>query len=409
VEIYLGKFAGDFKKIERWIQVTHNQSADFFPDLWLAAPKGAAGQRRSALPVEGGLQENKQASVDAWPGSFAGLVFYWQNRSKANTFTDPITQISHVCRAEAKGRARYGRHFEMAPSGGAFIADGGAGELIEKCGLSRQLAIEAVLMPEANVSDQLLPMIGYAAGSGKWNFMLGQKKDQLVFQMRPGNTGENYVLTLGALASNAPNHVIVSCSSSSVACYLDGKQISCHDSVSGGNWERGSVVCGNELQKEYAANIEDGKTSWKGLIENVALYSRWIGPEEARKKYKAGAAVMAGRKPLPVLSVAAKLISVPVVPAPGSIAPYRRALTAGQYRIEEITEGTCSSREVMVAQWAILDGQVLNSAQYRVGAKGKKYQLNLEPFSDHPELEGERLIMDGDRFDLPLYFDVGDY
>jgi hypothetical protein len=36
VEIYLGKFSVDFKKVERWLRVTHNQSADFFPDLWLA-------------------------------------------------------------------------------------------------------------------------------------------------------------------------------------------------------------------------------------------------------------------------------------------------------------------------------------------------------------------------------------
>ena len=38
VEIYLGRFSQDFKKIERWIQVTHNQSADFYPDLWLSPP-----------------------------------------------------------------------------------------------------------------------------------------------------------------------------------------------------------------------------------------------------------------------------------------------------------------------------------------------------------------------------------
>ena len=438
VEIYLGKFSGDFKKIERWIQVTHNQFADFFPDLWLAKPSCPA------LPVESDLQEKKKASADAWPGSFDGLVFYWQNRSKANTFTDPVTQLSCVCRAEAKGRARYGRHFEMAPSGGAFIADGGAGELIEKCAASRQLGIEVLIIPMngnynivAGVGDpgsassrpttacpeqgrrviscrrpnlnsdgnnNLLPIIGYASQAAEWNFMLGQKENQLVFQMRAEKTGRNYILSLGALASNVPNHIVVSCSSSSVTCYLNGKQISCHDSVFGGNWERGLIMFGNESRREYPVDPVDGKSDWKGLIENVALYSRWIGPEEARKKYSSSVAASTERKPLPVLSVNAKLISMPIVPVPESIAPYRRALAVGQYRIEQVTEGTCSNREVMVAQWVILDGQKLKSAQHQ---KGKKYPLRLEQFSDHPELEGERLIMDSDRFDLPLYYDVG--
>ncbi|MDP2932831.1 MAG: LamG-like jellyroll fold domain-containing protein, partial [bacterium] len=352
-----------------------------------------------------GLQEKKKASADAWPGSFENLFFYWQNRSKANTFADPVAQFSCVCRAEAKGRARYGRHFEMAPSGGAFIADGGAGELIEKCAASGQLAVEVMITPDTNLKEQLLPIVGYAAKTGNWNFLLGQKENQLIFQMSSEKTEKNYTLTLGVLASNVPNHIIVSCSSSSVACYLNGKQISCHDSVFGGNWERGSIVFGNELQDEYAVNQVEKKSGWKGLIENVALNSRWIGPEEARNKYSASVAAITERKPLPVLSVEAKLISMPVIPAPESIAPYRRALAVGQYRIEQVTEGTCSNREVMVAQWAILDGQTLKSAQNQ---KGRKYRLRLEQFSDHPELEGERQIMDNDRFDLPLYFDVGD-
>jgi len=407
VEIYLGKFSEDFKKIERWIKITHNKNADFFPDLWLATPK--EWQAIPAKPSENGLQEKKKASADAWPGSFDGLVFYWQNRSKANTFTDPVTQFSCVCRVEAKGRARYGRHFEMAPSGGAFIADGGAGELIDKCAANRQLAIEAVVTPEVNISDRLLPIVGYAAKTGTWNFMLGQKENQLVFQMRSEKTEKNYTLTLGALASNVPSHVIVSCSSSSIACYLDGKQISCHDSVFGGNWERGSIVFGNELRGEYAVDPGNSKSDWKGLIENVALYSRWIGPEEAQKKYIASVEKISNREQIPVLSAKAKLVSMPVTPAPESIAPYRRALMVGQYQIELVTEGACSNRDVMVAQWAILDGQALNSAQRQEREKGREYQLRLEQFSDHPELEGERLIMDSDRFDLPLFYDVGDY
>jgi len=474
VEIYLGKFSPDYKKIEKWIQVTRNQYADFFPDAWIAKGRagllvrlpedqqnGATGCR--ALPcgiITEEQVESKNGVVDvSWPVSFEGLVFFWQNRSKANTFTDPVAKLTFVCRVDAKGRARYGRHFEMAPSGGAFIADGGAGELINACTASGQLAIEAMILPGAmdfkkvgrgvpvepsgrtahpegspclgNIyrlcwrhdfnstgDTNLLPIIGYAAESGCWNFLLGQQGRELVFRLRAAKGGPDYVIPFGILAGNEPSHVVISCSSSSVVYYLNGEQIFSKDSVYGGNWtlassvepQGGKIVFGNELRKEYAVNTENEKTGWGGLIENAALYSRWIGPEEAREKYKASVEKIRGRKQLPVLSVKAKLISMPAVPSPASIAPYRRALTVGHYQIEEVTpastrgaEGTCSNLEVMVAQWAILDGQILNSAQ---GRKGEIYNLKLEPFSDHPELEGERLIMDSERFDLPVYYEI---
>jgi hypothetical protein len=31
----------------------------------------------------------------------------------------------------------------------------------------------------------------------------------------------------------------------------------------------------------------------------------------------------------------------------------------------------------------------------------------LERFTDHPQLESERLMMDSDEFDLELFYDVG--
>lgn len=410
VEIYLGRFSVDLKKIERWVRLTDNHSADFFPDLWLAprgaraaAPESVEEPGALSLPAATGLRENEKASAGGWPGSLAGLVFYWQNRSKANTFTDPVTQLAHACRAEAKGRARYGRHFEMAPSGGAFIADGGAGELINACAASAQLAIEVMITPDANPDERLLPITGYAVRPGVWNFLLGQQGRQLVFKLRAAKGGPDYVIPLGVLAESGPTHVIVSCLSSSVACYLNGEQACQNDSVFGGNWEPGSIVFGNELRKEYAVGMEDEKTGWRGVIENVAVYSRWIGPEEARKKYKASSGTIGNRKQIPVLTAKAKLLSMPGIPSPASIAPYRRALMVGQYRIEEVMEGACSNREVMVAHWGILDGQTLDTVWRR---EGETYRLRLEQFPDHPELEGERQVMDGDRFDLPVYYDI---
>jgi len=35
VDVYIGKFTPDFSAIETWVQVTTNECADFYPDLWL--------------------------------------------------------------------------------------------------------------------------------------------------------------------------------------------------------------------------------------------------------------------------------------------------------------------------------------------------------------------------------------
>jgi hypothetical protein len=414
------------------------------------------------------LEGKKKASTDAWPGSFEGLVFLWQNRSKANAFTDPVSGLSHECRAEARGRARYGRHFEMAPSGGAFIAAGGAGELIKACAASGQLGVEALITPmksvvkisseptpsaladfpsaggdlmnlklnrsgpppwsgtqpvppksrlsggrdeggsggwvrETQQKDFLLPIIGYAAESGDWNFLLGQQGRQLVFKLKAASGGPDYSIPVGDPAGEKPRHVIISCSTSSVACYLDGELVASQDGVHGGNWESGNIVFGNELRGEYPVNSGNKTGGWKGLIANVALYSRWIGPEEARKKYNAINEYTGAQKQVPALSVKAKLISMPVIPKPESIAPYRRALAVGHYKVEEVLEGACSNTEIMVARWAILDRQVIEAAMRRAG---EIFPVNIEPFADHPELEGERLIMDSDRFDLPVYYEI---
>ncbi len=399
VEVYLGQFSADHKKIERWIQVTHNQSADFFPDLWLA-------RRPPATPAGAGGEARAAAAESSWPGALDGLVFCWQNRAQANTFTDPATRVAHTCLTTARGRARYGRHFEMAPAGGAFIAEGGAGELGAACAARGQLAVEIMITPDANAPEQLLPIIGYAARTGGWNFLLSQQGRRLVLKIRAAGGGPDYALPLGALAGNEPSHIVVSCSSSSVACFLNGELASQHASIFGGRWEPGAIVFGNELRPAYAVDGAEAPAGWRGLIENVALYARWIGPQEARKKFTASAASLRGRQPPPVLSVSAQLLAMPGIPAPAAIAPYRRALTLGHYRIEKVTEGACTNREVMVAQWAILDGQPLAAAQQR--RPGETYRLKLEPFAGHPELESERQIMDSDRFDLPVYYAVAD-
>ena len=105
------------------------------------------------------------------------------------------------------------------------------------------------------------------------------------------------------------------------------------------------------------------------------------------------------------LVLTARPVEFSRIPLPAAIAPYRRALVVNRYEVELVTEGRYAEKQIMVAHWAIRDGRVLPAA---LRDKTKTYRLVLEPFDEHPELEGERLIMDSDEFRLPLYYEIRD-
>jgi hypothetical protein len=102
------------------------------------------------------------------------------------------------------------------------------------------------------------------------------------------------------------------------------------------------------------------------------------------------------------LTVEARLTDLSVTPTPQDIAPYRRALLVNGYQIIWVVSGSYRQNKIMAAHWVIEEGQVLKDA---IREKGKTYRMVLERFDDHPELEGERLIMDSDEFKLPLFYE----
>ena len=70
----------------------------------------------------------------------------------------------------------------------------------------------------------------------------------------------------------------------------------------------------------------------------------------------------------------------------------------------DVIAGTYSSKTIRIAQWAIRDGKILAEAKKLAGAAAT---LTVEPYDSHPELEGERLISDGQQSKLPLYYEIG--
>lgn len=122
---------------------------------------------------------------------------------------------------------------------------------------------------------------------------------------------------------------------------------------------------------------------------------------------KPGTITAAPGKPTPQktikrLVVEARLTDLAVTPTPQDIVPYRRALLVNGYQMIRVVSGSYRPKKIMVAHWVIEEGRVLTEAKRQ---KGKTYRMVLERFDDHPELEGERLIMDSDEFKLPLFYE----
>ena len=101
--------------------------------------------------------------------------------------------------------------------------------------------------------------------------------------------------------------------------------------------------------------------------------------------------------------VDARLAHAGPIPTPQSILPYRHALVVNEYDVVTVVNGQYTAAKIRVAQWAIRDGAVLPDARKTPGAQAA---LTVERFDAHPELEGERLIMDLPASDLPLYYEI---
>jgi hypothetical protein len=135
----------------------------------------------------------------------------------------------------------------------------------------------------------------------------------------------------------------------------------------------------------------------------------WVDPSErpptqvTREMEPDSEAPVPDSKPSTQLVVEARVLEAAPIPTPQSILPYRRALLVNEYEVVRVLEGSYEGTKLLVAHWVIRDGQVLATAEREPGSV---HRMTLEAYDAHPELEGERLVMDSDAFELRLYYDI---
>ncbi len=290
----------------------------------------------------------------------------------------------------------------MVLSGGAFLADEASGDLLAACRKSQELTIEAVIRPDR--LDQTGParIVTFSSNSGSRNFTLGQEQDKLILRLRTPRTGENGVnpeVVLCPIPSGRLVHLAVTYRPGLLTGYVDGQEVYREESVQGdfSNWGPQHLLFGDEF---------DGGRDWAGTLEGVAIYNRALEAGEVEQNAAVYRERLRSSKPVPQIEVAAKLVKKSPAPTLREIRPYREALMVCKYRVTKVLRGRLADREVLVEQWALLDGKAQPVTTLKPGAE---VRLVLEPSEANPQLT--RFVRK-DSFDsdkellLPRYYDA---
>lgn len=392
VEVHIACLSEAFDRVERWVQVTHNQRGDFHPDLWIE------GGSKAAVPASIARREQVAPTRRSWPTSTQDAVFVWENSSRQNDLQAANGQVIRSCKVEARGQARFDRFFAMDCGGGWFQTEGADEPLLQAARSRGEFTFEAVLSPSEVKSTEVSRIAAFADSAGVVNFALEQEQSSLYLRLRSGAVGKSVEqrAKLCDLKTPEARHLLLTAAKGGVQCWLQGKLVGPKTAIGTdfSGWEPAQLVFGGDAA---------GQQSWSGGLDRVAIYARSLSTDEIRENAARASEKLLRRTPVSRFKIRAELVEATAIPAPESILPYKRGLVVHHYRVKQQLEGKVGATELLVARWGILDGQRVEAEAPQAG---KLVELVLERIEEHPELKSERQLMDVDRIELPLFYDV---
>ena len=399
VEIWVGRFDERMERIEAWAQVTDNAIGDYTPDLWVAGGETFSVERAGRTPTAAVVAP---PLADQWPGTEEGLVFRWSHANMRNVVPDPAGGDEIECEVVPLGGGRLTPAYALDIRNGSYVAPGAGARIVAACKASNELAVEATLRARGVEVGGPARIIALSQRIGNANFVLGQERDRLVFRLRTPDSGtdgsaNDSQVDLGPVAPGQALHLIVSYRDGELAVYRDGNPVRVPQQLRGGfdGWESAELHLGDESSRDR---------TWDGEMDGIAISSRFIGAEEARRRSELNRARVGDRREPETTRVRARAAEVTPVPALGDIAPYRRALALAVYELDPKHAAIDGSRTVQVYHWIFLDGEPVPGAMPRLG---EWRDLVLQRSEAHPQLEAERRLVGTDAFDLPEFIDVG--
>lgn len=236
----------------------------------LIVTDGNRQQARTALEVLAlPAAPDNLAEANTWPGLRDGLAFSWRGRTG-----DKLVGKDDPTFAESDA---------MQLGTGSFFAPGAGTNIISAVGGNNQFALTALVTPENLEQKGPARIATFSLDHNSRNFTLGQEKDKLVLRLRTtenaGNATDPTVM-LCALEAGTPLHVTVSYFPGHLACYVNGRLSKTTKELQGDltNWD--------ETHQLGFGDEQVGGRAWKGKLDAVAVYGRYIGEEEAAKIYE---------------------------------------------------------------------------------------------------------------------------
>jgi hypothetical protein len=252
------------------------------------------------------------------------------------------------------------------------------GEAFAKTG---QVSVEFVVTPETNQKGTIL---SFRSGKAK-GFRVEQNGSTLLVY---SGLGDSPVIWNDLMKNAKPYHLILLADGGNLELIVNGKST-------------GKKLFRIDLagQRVDAFEIGDSSGGWHGVISGIAIYNTVLSPKDIAENSRlvAQRTVAIDKQPIILMGT---LLESTEIPAPDSIGAYRRALVVNSYAVDTIVQGEYKQDRILVAEWAILDRKIVK--QYAEITKSER--LVLEIFDEHPELEGERLMMDIFEPDLDMYY-----
>lgn len=302
---------------------------------------------------------------------------------------------------QPRGRARMNHDFAWVLTGGAFVVPDAGRALRTACRATGELTLEATIKPDHLQQRGPAQIISFARDAHEFNFLLGQEENRLLFRLQTSDPrSQSESIDIARLSAARPQHVAVAYRSGELVCYLNGRRVY-HDTQLRGGLEKWLPL--DLLLGDVAA-----EHPWAGTVEGVAIYDRFLSEEEIARNAQQYHEQLAARAKTPQVELSATLIERSPPPTPESIAPQRAALVVSRYRVDEVLRGKLSDDELLIAQWAVLDGVAQSPATIPIGTRR---HLTIERLGLNPQLSGVPRVDEfhnGDDPQRARYFEVSE-
>jgi len=395
--------------------------------------QGVTDKGEQPLPL---AQTTVSVAHRAWPANADGLIYRFENNKQPNVFwmTTPLLYDGET--------GPFVQHVELQPCGnvgfdrdGALLCAGGwFANVLSRyytvwwaVAQAKELTLEATIRP-ADLKQGLPGMpasflafhyqprrrsetepqsaISLKQEGATLRVFFRTKSTAPAEKGKPAPPPDDHDVALGELPDSGPHHVMVSYKPGNLVCYLDGKVLSQTTTITGELYDKPALDPTSTIPcniTHYFSVGHDPKwreaAPWRGLLQNLAIYSRFITAQEAARNAEVCLRTLATRPTTTPIVIEATLSAASTPPAAETLGGSNGGLIVHEYTVEKVVSGTCAAKTIRVLHWgwrsytgAIttrgMDCESLRALPITAAKPKTKFLLALDARDAHPELAG---------------------